>query len=156
LAFPNFHPDSSALIKQYLTPALYEQLAPLKTRTGFTLGAAIQSGLKNPDSGIGIYIGDAHSYGTFSGILDPIIHAYHAVEETFEHRPGLEQIHLAPLDPDKAFILSARVRVARNLKGISFPCHITSRDRRRVESLVSEAIKKMPRDLGGRYLPSGG
>ncbi|MCP4721688.1 MAG: arginine kinase, partial [Desulfobacteraceae bacterium] len=125
-------------------------------RTGFTLGAAIQSGIKNPDSNIGIYAGDAQFYYLFSPILDPIIHAYHAVEETFEHRSGLDKILLAPLDPDKAFILSARVRVARNLKGFSFPCHITHQNRSQVESLVSEAVQSIPRDLKGCYLPFKG
>lgn len=152
LVFPEFHPDSRALVKQYLTPALYERLAPLKTKTGFTLDAAIQSGLKNPDSHIGIYAGDTHTYSLFSGILDPIIHEYHAVKETFAHDPGLDHTHLPPLDPDKNFILSSRVRVARNIKGFSFPCHITAENRNRVESLVSEAIKKFPQDLAGSYL----
>jgi creatine kinase/arginine kinase len=152
LVFPKFHPDAKSLVKQYLTPAIYEQLAPLKTRTGFTLESAIQSGLKNTDSHIGIYAGDAPSYSLFAKIFDPIIHAYHAVDKTFEHSPGLDQIHLAPLDPDKAFILSSRIRVARNLAGFCFPCHINSRDRCQVASLVSDAAKKMPRELAGGYL----
>jgi len=152
MVFPKFHRDSRALVKKYLTPALYERLAPLKTETGFTLDAAIQSGLKNRDSHIGIYTGDAHSYSLFSKILDPIIHEYHVVKETFAHDPGLAQTHLPPLDPDKAFILSSRVRVARNLKGFSFPGHITAENRNLVESLVSEAIKKIPQDLAGSYL----
>lgn len=152
LVFPKFHPDAKSLVKQYLTPVIYEQLAPLKTQTGFTLEAAIQSGLKNPDSHIGIYAGDAPSYYLFAPIFDPIVHAYHAVDKTFEHRPGLDQIHLAPLDPDKAFILSSRVRVARNLSGFCFPCHISSRDRTQVASLVSDTAKAMPRELAGAYL----
>jgi len=152
LAFPKFHRNSRALVKRYLTPALYERLALLKTETGFTLDAAIQSGLKNQDSHIGIYAGDAHAYSLFSEILNPIIHEYHAVKETFAHDPGLDQTHLPPLDPDKAFILSSRVRVARNIKGFSFPCHITAGNRNLVESLVSDAIKKIPQDLAGSYL----
>jgi protein-arginine kinase len=152
LTFPKFHPDSPALVKRYLTPALYEQLAPLKTRTGFTLKAALQSGLKNHDSSIGIYAGDADFYGIFSGLLDPIIHDYHGVREDFIHNPGLEQLKLAPMDPGKQFILSSRIRVARNLKGFAFPCHITSRDRSRVETLISETLITMPENLGGSYL----
>jgi protein-arginine kinase len=152
LAFPKFHPDTRSLVKQYLNPALYEQLAPLKTRTGFTLAAAIQSGLENPDSHIGIYAGDAHSYSLFAPVLDPIIHAYHAVKKDVEHRPGLDEITLASLDPDKAFILSTRIRVARNLSGFCFPCHISSQDRIQVASLVSGAAKNLPRELGGSYL----
>ena len=167
MVFPQFHPDSRALVKQYLTPAVYEQLAPLETRTGFTLAAAIQSGLKNPDSHIGIYAGDALSYSLFSSLLDPIIHVYHSVEKTFEHSPdfdqtglnqtgldqtGLDQTRLDPLDPNKAFILSSRVRVARNLSGFCFPCHISSRERTRVEALIFDAAKKLPGKLGGSYL----
>ncbi|MBU0971391.1 MAG: arginine kinase [Proteobacteria bacterium] len=151
MAFPQFHPDSCALVKQYLTPKVYEQLACLKTRTGFTLDAAIQSGLCNPDSHIGIYAGDAEAYSLFAPLLDPIVHAYHAVEDPFEHRPGLDPIRLAPLDPDKNFIVSSRIRVARNLKGFSFPCHIGDRERRQVEALVSQALQKMPREIDGSY-----
>lgn len=152
MLFPKFHHDSRALVKQYLTRKLYERLAPLKTKTDFTLDAAIQSGLKNQDSHIGIYAGDTHSYSLFSEILDPIIHEYHAVDETFAHDNGLDQTHLPPLDPDKAFILSSRVRVARNIEGFSFPCHITPQNRNLVESLVAGATKKIPRDLAGNYL----
>ncbi|MCP3943278.1 MAG: arginine kinase [Desulfobacteraceae bacterium] len=145
--------DSGALIKKYLTPALYEILAPLKTKTGFTLDAAIQSGLKNPDSSIGIYAGDCQSYFIFSSILDPIIHAYHAVGEDFKHGPDLTGNKLDLVDPDNEFILSTRIRVARNLKDICFPCHISARDRRRVEFLVSDAVKNMPQNLKGQYIP---
>jgi len=160
MGFPDFHPKSRAFVKQYLTKALYECLAPLKTETGFTLKAAIQSGLKNPDSHIGIYAGDSHSYAVFASILDPIIHAYHAVEKGFEHgqesMTHLDQVHLDPLDPDRAFILSARIRVARNLKDFCFPCHISASDRSMVETLVSSAVKDMPRELSGSYLPFKG
>jgi creatine kinase/arginine kinase len=152
LAFPKFHPDATSLVTQHLTLAVYEQLAPLKTRTGFTLEAAIQSGLENPDSHIGIYAGDIDSYSLFAGIFDPIIHAYHAVDKTVEHRPGLEPIFLAPLDPDKAFILSSRVRVARNLSEFCFPCHIRSQDRIRVETAILDAVKTLPGKLAGSYL----
>lgn len=156
LAFPKFCSNSCSLIKKHLTTGLYEQLALLKTKSGFTLEAAIRSGLKNPDSHIGIYAGDAHTYSVFSPILDPIIHAYHSVEKTFTHMPALDQTNLSPLDPDKRFILSSRVRVARNLKEISFPCHITSRDRNQVEHLVSGAVRDMPGDMKGKYLPFKG
>ncbi len=147
-----FPQDSRALIKRYLTPALFEQLAPLKTTSGFTLAAAIKSGLENADSSVGIYVGDAESYSVFSAILDPIIHAYHAKEKTLEHTPDLTSINLPPLDPDEIFILSSRVRVARNLASFPFTCHITGPNRRKVESLVSSATQNMPRDLQGSYL----
>ncbi|MBU3950642.1 MAG: arginine kinase, partial [Proteobacteria bacterium] len=43
-------------------------------------------------------------------------------------------------------------RVARNLKGFSFPCHIGSQDRGQVEFSVSQALRKMPREIDGKYL----
>lgn len=147
-----FPPESHALIKQYLTPALFEQLASLKTTSGFTLTDAIQSGLKNSDSSVGIYAGDAESYSVFSAILDPIIHAYHATGKTVDHVPCLTSVTLPLLDPGKAFILSARVRVARNLDCFPFTCHISTQNRRKVESLISLAARNMPQDMKGSYL----
>jgi creatine kinase/arginine kinase len=152
MQIPEFHPESCALIKQYLTQALFEQLAPVKTRAGFTLEAAIRSGLKNPDSSVGIYAGDAESYSVFSAILDPIINAYHTTGKSFKHMPGLTFVRFPLIDPDKAFILSTRVRVARNLNGFSFPCHATAQDRKKIESLISSAVQSMPQNLKGSYL----
>ncbi|MDA3790103.1 MAG: phosphagen kinase [Desulfobacula sp.] len=150
---PEFHPESSALIKQYLTLDLFKQLSPLKTATGFTLEAAIKSGLKNQDSSIGIYAGDAESYSLFARILNPIIHAYHDIEENFIHKPDLSPVSLSTLDPDNDYILSTRIRVARNINKFPFPCHINSQDRRQVETLVSSAIQNIPQDLAGKFIP---
>lgn len=150
---PGFPSDTSSLLKQFLTPGLFEQLAPLKTDSGFTLGAAIRSGLENPDSHIGIYAGDAQCYSLFSPVLDPIIQAYHGIKNPVEHRSYLVPITLPLLDPDREFVISTRIRVARNLKGFAFPPHINAQDRGRVESLVLQAVENLPQDLKGSYVP---
>jgi len=155
MRIPAFHPQSCALIKQHLTPALFEHLAPLKTSSGFTLAAAIRSGLENKDSNIGIYAGDAESYALFSAIFDPIIHAYHATGEIVGSAPRLTSVNLPLMDPDNDFILSTRVRVARNINGFPFTCHTNVHDRRRVESLVFAATQNMPHGLNGEYISFG-
>ncbi len=153
MEIPCFPPDSPSLIKQYLTPALFEQLLSLKTDTGFTLETAIRSGLENPDSHIGIYAGDAQSYALFSPVLDPIILAYHGLKEPIGHVSRLGPVTLPLVDPDQDFILSTRIRVARNLEEFPFPPHINPQERGRVESLVAQAMEKMPQTLKGRYIP---
>lgn len=153
MEIPCFPPDSPSLIKQYLTPALFEHLSPLKTDTGFTLGAAIRSGLENPDSHIGIYAGDAQSYALFAPVLGPLILAYHGLKEPMGHVSCLEPVTLPLVDPDQDFILSTRIRVARNLEGIPFPPHINAQERGRVESLAAQAMGKMPQNLKGQYIP---
>ena len=75
--FPSFPNDCTSLLSKYLSKEVFEELKDKKTMAGFTLEQAINSGLENSDSGIGIYAGDIESYTTFSALFDPIIKDYH-------------------------------------------------------------------------------
>ena len=75
---PLFSETSDCLAKKYLSRAVLEKLTRLKTDSGFTLLQALASGIKNPDSSIGLYAGDAQSYDLFASLFDPIIHDYHS------------------------------------------------------------------------------
>ncbi|WDP86815.1 MAG: arginine kinase [Desulfobacter sp.] len=149
-ALPLFHPDSRALVKTHLPPELYTALARVKTGTGFTLEQAIQSGVKHPDSSIGIYAGDKESYTCFSKVFDPIIQAYHHPGKT--HKPEFSPQKMPCLDPEGLYIKSARVRVARNLDLFPFPCQIRAAQRVQVEKHIVQALEQLPPDLSGRYL----
>ncbi|ALC43999.1 maker705 [Drosophila busckii] len=70
--------DSKSLLKKHLTKERFDKLKDKTTPTyNSTLLDCIRSGLKNPDSGVGIYAPDPEAYSTFSDIFDPIIEDYH-------------------------------------------------------------------------------
>jgi len=51
----------------------------------FTLREAIFSGVRNTDSGIGVYAGSHDSYTAFAPFFDKIIEDYHGHKKTDKH-----------------------------------------------------------------------
>ncbi|MFH2091469.1 MAG: phosphagen kinase [Pseudomonadota bacterium] len=145
-------PVSKSLTGKYLSKPLKKQLSPLKTDSGFTLAKAIASGLKNPDSAIGLYAGDAQSYDLFAPLFDPIIDEYHQFSPDRIHLSDFTPVALPCPDPDNQYILSTRIRVARNLQGFNFPCHMSLSQRRKVESTIISALSKLTGNLKGTYV----
>ena len=141
-------------MKQCLTPEVYLRLKSKQTKSGFTLAKAIQSGVANADSSIGLYAGDAESYALFSDLFDPVIQAYHG--QAKGHVSDLAPLVLEDLDPGRRFILSTRIRTARNLKGFPFPPHINSFQRDQVEQQIVGALDALPHELQGEYIPMKG
>lgn len=148
LVFPE---TSTSLVKKHLSPKIYHALADKQTDSGFTLFKAIHSGLINPDSTIGIYAGDAQSYETFSPVFDPVIQAYHGEFTPPAVKPDMKPVHLPLLDPGGDYIKSTRIRVARNLAGFSFPCHIQLSQRQELEKKIVSALSLLPEDFKGTY-----
>lgn len=162
-----FSEASTALVRQFLTPALFERLSCLQTASGFTLARAIRSGQQNPDSSIGIYAGDAESYSLFKEIFDPVIRTYHGLTGVIRHvsdfentahqdsgrmdRPGTKLADLPDLDPKHRYILSSRIRVARNLAGFAFTPHISLKDRLHAAHQIRQALAALPAPLQGQY-----
>lgn len=146
-----FSEESNCLVKKHLSQKIYNTLEHQKTDTGFTLARAIKSGLKNLDSTMGIYAGDAQSYHTFSLIFDPVISEYHGFSKNLRHKSDIGQLNLPVLDPEGKYIKSTRIRIARNLKGFNFPCHINLSRRRELEKKIITALTCLKDDLKGNY-----
>ncbi len=147
-----FSETSHSLVKKHLSQTLFKSLHGLKTGSGFTLEKAIQSGIKNPDSTIGIYAGDAESYQVFAAVFDPIISEYHHFPKGKDHVSDFSKPDLPPIDPEGKYILSTRIRVARNLKSYSFPPHISLSRRKDLEKKTISALGSLKGDLAGRYM----
>ena len=148
---PLFPEASTALVKRFLPPALFERLSCLRTGFGFTLARAIRSGRENPDSSIGIYAGDAECYALFKEVFDPVIRAYHNISGQVCHVPDLGLLDLPDLDPERLYILSSRVRVARNLAGYPLTPLISSRQRKLQEQEIIRAVTALPAPFQGQY-----
>jgi len=158
MSYPTFTSKHTSLMAKFLTPELYEALKDLKTPSGFTLDAAIKSGLENPDSGIGIYAGDSESYTTFAPLFDKIIEEYHGFKTTDTHKSNLNPDDLdAPNpDPEGKFVLSTRIRVGRNVAGIPLGTAISDTQRDKVEKDVSTTLNSLDGELSGSYFPLKG
>lgn len=145
-------PESSeSLLKKHLTAELFDSLVLKSTSSAFTLENAIRSAILNPDSSIGIYAGDSESYSTFAPLLTPIIAEYHSIAPETHQMTNIGKVALTNLDPQGKYIISSRVRVARNLTGYSFPNHIEVDQRRAVEQQIVKHLLNLKGRLQGNY-----
>ena len=140
-AFPSFPKDCKSLLSKYLTQDMYHQLKNKKTAYGFTLEKAINSGIQNHDSGIGVYAGDFESYHLFSPLFNAIIKDYHGFNKNDLHKSNLNPNDLnAPNpDPEGKYIISTRIRVGRNFANMPLGPAITKEQRDEVENSAAEA-----------------
>ncbi len=157
-SFPTFDPSCSSLLYKHLSPEIFDQLKSLVTKSGCTLAQAINSGVVNQDSGVGVYAGDAESYQLFSPLLGPIIADYHGFSETDQHCSDLTlgKLSASNPDPEGAFILSTRIRVGRNVADFPLGPAISKEQRNLIESQISSALRDLTGELSGTYYPLSG
>jgi len=155
MKYPNFPKECQSLLCKYLSPEVFEELKDKKTVFAFTLDQAINSGVKNIDSGIGVYAGDEESYSLFSPLFNPIIEEYHSFSKEDKHKSNLNSGDLLAENPDQDgdFIVSTRIRVGRNLKDFPLGPAITQEGRLEVEKKVSTALASLDGELKGHYYP---
>lgn len=151
--YPKFTKKHKSLMAKYLTEEIYNKLKNKKIKNGFTIDMAINSGVKNPDSGIGVYAGDKESYSLFGLLFDPIIQEYHDFGEKDKHKSNLDTrvLKMKNLDKEGKYILSTRIRVGRNIKGMPLGTAISNKNRKVVEKSVSKALKGFSGELKGKY-----
>lgn len=156
--FPVFPDQCASLLCKYLNREIYTQLRDKETGNGFTLHQAIYSGVKNPDSSIGVYAGDEESYTLFAPLFDPIIEHYHGFSKTDRHKSNLNPDDLQAPDPDPAgdYIVSTRIRVGRNIAGFPLGPAVAREQRNEIEQRVSSVLSGLKGDLAGSYYPLEG
>ena len=159
--YPEFKKNNNSLLRKHLTRKIFNQLKMRKTKTGFTLFDAMQSGMVNQDSAVGIYAGCADAYQIFSGIFNPVTADYHSFDPAFNlenvHRSDLSPVlDLKDPDPEGRYIISTRIRAARNIEGFDFTPFINAQARKEVELRAVKALNLMGlqnKNLKGRYIP---
>jgi creatine kinase/arginine kinase len=153
--YPQELKNSKSLMAKYLTKEIFDKLKDKKTSNNFTLAKAINSGVKNLDSGIGIYAGDEESYSLFKDIFDPIIQEYHDFSKTNNHISNLniDDLDAPNPDPSGKYILSTRIRVGRNIKDFPLGPAISDAQRDQIEKDVSEVLNSFNGKLAGKYYP---
>lgn len=144
------------MLCKHLSPEIFETLKEKKTANGFTLKQAINSGIENIDSGIGVYAGDEETYDTFAPLFDKIIEEYHGFSTLDKHTSNLNVNDLKIKELDDNYILSTRIRVGRNVKDVPLGTIISKEQRDEVEALVSTALMSLEGELAGEYFPLDG
>jgi creatine kinase/arginine kinase len=153
--YPNLPKDCTSMLCKYLTPEVFEALKDKKTSNGFTLEQVINSGVKNIDSGIGVYAGDKESYSTFAALFDPIIEDYHGFTKSDVHKSNLnpDDLNAPNPDPKGEFILSTRIRVGRNVDNLPLGPALSQEQRLNIESNIVSGLNTLEGELEGAYYP---
>jgi len=143
------------MLCKHLTPEVFEALKDKKTANGFTLEQAIHSGVKNIDSGIGVYAGDEETYEVFAALFDPIIAEYHGFSKEDKHKSNLnpDDLNAPDPDPEGKYIISTRIRVGRNVDSMPLGPAISNEQRNSVEASVVSGLKTLQGELSGSYYP---
>ncbi len=153
LGYPLFPANCKSLLSKHLSQEVFVALKDKRTANNVSLNDIISSGLLNPDSGIGVYAGDAESYTVFSELFGPIIADYHGFSKYERHKSNLnaDDLHASNPDPNGRYILSTRIRVARNLAAYPLGAAVTFFQRKEIESTICKALLKLNGDLTGQY-----
>lgn len=154
--------DCHSLLKKYYTEDVMNACKGRKTKLGATLWDVIQSGVKNLDSGVGVYAPDAEAYTLFKELFDPLIEDYHNGFKQTDKQPPIDlgdgKIDTLPdLDPEGKFINSTRIRCGRSLQGYPFnPC-LTEANYKEMETKVKGVFDSISEEeLKGKYYPLDG
>ncbi|SFZ97851.1 Putative ATP:guanido phosphotransferase YacI [hydrothermal vent metagenome] len=155
MKYPSFSKKCDSLLCKYLSKEIFDELKDLKTSSGFTLEKAINSGVENLDSNIGVYAGDEESYSLFSPLFNPIIDEYHGFIKSNNHTSDFNPENLiAPsLGADEKYIISTRIRVGRNVKDFPLGAAISKIERLELEKKVFSALSLLDGELKGTYFP---
>ena len=143
-------------MSQHLTPKMYDRLSRIRTRSGFKIDRAIQTGIDNPGDpfniSVGCVAGDEESYSVFSELFDLVIYSTHRGYTA-------DRVHCSNLDPvsitdgnfDPNFVFSCQVLAGRSIRGFPLLSHCTRAERRSVESVVKECVCNLPHPYKGHY-----
>lgn len=145
-------------LKDHLTPQLYAKYRDVSTPSGFLLDYAIQTGIDNLHPNmktVGILAGDEESFAVWAELFDPIIADRHnGYPADFKQKADVDFSKLTAGNLDPKYVMSTRVRCARNIRGIAFPPWCTRAERREVENIIEKATQKMvDSDITGKYEP---
>jgi creatine kinase len=153
--FPNLSKHNNYMAK-VLTKEMYAKLRDVTTPTGYTLDQAIQTGVDNPGHPyimtVGCVAGDEETYEVFKDFFDPIIDVRHGgYKPTDKHKTDLDASKITNGQFDEKYVISARVRTGRSIRGIALPPHCTRAERRKVMNLSVAALAGLDGEYKGKY-----
>ncbi|OAF69863.1 hypothetical protein A3Q56_02402 [Intoshia linei] len=144
-------------LPEVLSKNLYKKYGPLRTSNGCTIDMCIQCGVDTPGHPhikkmIGVVACDEECYTLFGDLFDKIVEMKHKMPKDVNQPPAdLETVLDYKLDEE--YVVSCRVRTGRSIKGIPLPPSMNRYERRKVETIVSEAVKTLDGEFEGKYYP---
>merc|ERR1711990_1336209 len=154
-----FHESSNSALKRNLSQEIWEEYKDQTDEQGVTFKTMIFSGIKNQDSGIGLYAGSHNSYTKFNKLFDKVIEEYHGHGLDAKHvsdmnAQGLENAEFSA--EDAAMVNSTRIRVGRNLAGYPLGPGVSKAQRLEIMNKVVQACETFEGDLKGTFYPLEG
>merc|ERR1712088_1004779 len=134
----------------------YKHPRAKQTPSGYTIDHVIQTGVDNPGHPfimtVGAVAGDEESYETFAEFFDPVIEARHnGYKPTDKHKTDLNSSKIRGGCFDEKYVLSSRVRTGRSIRGFALPPWNSRAERRRIGTIVTEALDSMEGNFQGKY-----
>ena len=157
---PNFTDAHKSAMAKYLTAEIFEKLKDKVSEKGYTLSNVIMTGVVTPHLGVGATAGDESCWEVFKDLYYPIIKDWHGYD-------AATQTHPVDLDPSKlvftdeqrvvfnTYVVSTRIRAARNISGFALPAGATAKDRAGTEAVLKQAFAGLSGELTGTYYPLG-
>ncbi|MCB0034135.1 MAG: hypothetical protein KDE51_08955 [Anaerolineales bacterium] len=143
------NPTHQSLMARFYTKELAAKYKDRRTPYGWSITNVVRSGRENRDSSVGLYAGGEACYQQFAELFDPVIATYHQHDTSQpHHRSWALSEPLVNPDPDGRFVVSTRIRVARNFANVPFPAAVSLTQRLQQEAAVQETLE---RELSGRY-----
>jgi creatine kinase len=158
---PNFGPEHKSLMSKVLTKELFDALKDKKSSKGYTLSNAIQTGVVTPHLMCGATAGDEECWEIFKDLYYPIVKEWHGYDAyTQKHPVDLDSSKLTFTEEQNTtftkYVVSTRIRAARNLGGFSLPTGATDEDRAAVETVLKTTFSGFEGELAGTYYPLDG
>jgi len=160
--FNTFFPADKEIkssLKKNLTEEIWNEYKDMSCKEGVSFKTCIFSGIKNLDSGIGVYAGSHDAYTTFNKLFDKVIEDYHQHGVNDKHVSDMTSEGLTNTEfseEDAAMIVSSRIRVGRNLAGYPLGPGVTKEQRLEIMNHVVTAAGKFEGDLKGTFFPIEG
>ena len=158
--FETFFPaGTKSELCKCLTKEIWEEYKDQSCAEGVTFKTCIFSGVKNLDSGIGLYAGSHDAYTKFNKLFDKVVENYHghatgATHESDMTSEGIENAEFP--EEDAAMVVSTRIRVGRNLAGYPLGPGVTKAQRDEIMAKVVSACETFEGDLKGTFYPLDG
>ena len=158
---PKFSDKHRSAMAKHLTPEVFAALKDAKSDKGYTLSNSIMTGTVTPHLGVGATAGDEDSWVVFKDLFYPIIADWHGYDaNTQKHPMDLDPSKLVFTEEQKTmmneYVVSTRIRAARNISGFSLPCGATTEDRAGVETVLKQTFDGLEGELKGTYYELGG
>ena len=150
---------TKSLLAKALTQDVWNEYKDLSDKYGVSFKTCIFSGVKNVDSGVGVYAGSHDAYYKFCKLFDKVIEDYHGHKKNDTHKSDMTSEGLKNADfseEDAAMILSTRIRVARNLDGFPLGSGVSKEQRLDIMNKVVKAMDSFEGELKGKFYPLEG